>query len=290
MDLIIRPLQTPADGQLIEEITAAAWGSDIRDVVPFHLTFTIAKENAGVVLLAFDGRQPVGFCLGFWAYNEEDNRWQCASHMAAVLPAYRGRGLGEKIKWAQRRFVQEKGFNLITWTYDPLETLNGSLNIRKLGAICQDYVPNMYGDLDDSLNRGIPTDRFRVAWWINSAWVNGRKERIPNRYTVEFIESHPHLALNVAVLTETGLPAVSDVQLDRITGGDDIAYFAPVPRHFQQIKKEDAALALQWRLATRVLFQTAFKAGYTVVDLIGDSDADFCYYILEKNWHPDNPS
>lgn len=85
--------------------------------------------------------------------------------MAAVLPAYQGLGIGERLKWAQRDAVLAQGIDLITWTYDPLESANAYLNLRKLGAVCNTYLRNVYGNLTDTLNNGLATDRFQVDWW-----------------------------------------------------------------------------------------------------------------------------
>lgn len=46
------------------------------------------------------------------------------------------------------------------WTYDPLETVNGYLNLSKLGGVCTQYIENCYGEMPDILNAGLPSDRF----------------------------------------------------------------------------------------------------------------------------------
>ena len=94
--------------------------------------------------------------------------------MAGVHPAYRNRGLGYSLKLAQREHVLAQGIDLITWTFDPLETRNATLNFHKLGAVCNTYLPNLYGDMRDGLNAGLPSDRFQVDWWIASERVAQR--------------------------------------------------------------------------------------------------------------------
>ena len=88
--------------------------------------------------------------------------------MAAVLPAWRGRGLGVALKQAQAKAVLQDGYNLMTWTYDPLEARNANLNIKKLGGICRTYIRNCYGKMRDPLNQGLPSDRFEVEWWLDN--------------------------------------------------------------------------------------------------------------------------
>ena len=51
------------------------------------------------------------------------------SHMMGVLQSHRGRGIGQLLKQRQQELVQAQGIDLITWTYDPLETANALLNI-----------------------------------------------------------------------------------------------------------------------------------------------------------------
>ena len=50
-----------------------------------------------------------------------------------------------------RDFVRQQGLSLITWTYDPLESKNAHLNIMKLGAVCNTYYRDLYGELRDGL-------------------------------------------------------------------------------------------------------------------------------------------
>jgi predicted GNAT superfamily acetyltransferase len=38
-----------------------------------------------------------------------------------------------------------RGFDLMEWTFDPLEIKNAHLNIARLGAIARRYQPDFYG-------------------------------------------------------------------------------------------------------------------------------------------------
>ncbi|MDY7079094.1 MAG: hypothetical protein SXV54_19440 [Chloroflexota bacterium] len=58
-----------------------------------------------------------------------------------------------------------------------------------------------------------------------------------------------------------------------------------IPAHFQAIKSADLSLARVWREHTRTLFEAAFAAGYTVVDLLFE-EGQSCY-LLEKDWTPE---
>lgn len=283
MNINIRPIKSAADGRLIEQIGMAAWGSDGLDAIPGHLSQTIAKENGGVILLAFDSDRPVGFCWGFWAYVEAVQKWKCASHMAGVIPEYKGKGLGEKLKWAQRAYALKKGFDWMTWTYDPLETMNGSLNIRKLGAVCSTYHKNLYGLLDDELNKGIETDRFGVDWWLASQWVEAREDKSRVQPTVQSVIKDGGLLLNRSRETNGQLMPDGLVDIDQLQNGPRYLLLQ-VPRDFQGVKRKSIASGVAWRMHTRKLFTAAFEHGYTAIDLIlGDP---MCHYLFEKNWQP----
>ncbi len=93
------------------------------------------------------------------------------SHMLAVLPEYRNAGLGRKLKLAQRDDALARGFDLMEWTFDPLEIKNAHLNIVRLGAIARRYMPDFYGPSTSPLQGGLPTDRLVAEWWLRSARV-----------------------------------------------------------------------------------------------------------------------
>ena len=279
MELNIRPLKSPEDGRFLEEIAIAAWGSDALDAIPGHLSLTVAKENGGVILLAFDGERPIGFCWGFWAYIEDEKRWKCASHQAGVLPEYKGKGIGERIKWAQREFVLGRGFNHMTWTFDPLETMNGSLNIRKLGTVCREYYRNLYGELHDSLNAGIPTDRFRVDWWLDSEHVQAHRDKSYCSATLDtFLQGEGQMLNSAQISGEIPAPLALD-HVEILADRPDIVGMA-VPRNYQGVKKADKGLAVEWRLHSRTLFEAAFAAGYYTIDFIPDDL--LCTYVFKN--------
>ncbi|WP_049662149.1 hypothetical protein [Bacillus sp. FJAT-27231] len=46
---------------------------------------------------------------------------------------HRKLGVNEKLKLAKKAESLNKGYELVTWAYDPPETVNGYLNFHKLG-------------------------------------------------------------------------------------------------------------------------------------------------------------
>jgi predicted GNAT superfamily acetyltransferase len=270
----IRPVTTMEECRHIAMITASAWGDDPAMAVPDHLIITLARENGSVVLLAWDDETPVGFCLGFLSYTGREKRLKHCSHMAAVLPQYRGKRVGEKLKWAQRAAVLEMGIDHITWTYDPLETLNGRLNVHKLGVTCQSYKRDNYGETSDDLGQGLPTDRFHVDWWIDSPWVRAHEGGTHRGKTFPDLMRDRGAVVNVPVWAGVH-PRPGDFDVGAF--GSPHPMIA-VPRDFQRMKRSSIEQASAWRLHTRELFERAFAAGLSVIDLL--LEEELCYYLL----------
>jgi predicted GNAT superfamily acetyltransferase len=97
--------------------------------------------------------------------------------MLAVREQYRNAGLGRRMKLAQREDGLAHGYELIEWTFDPLEIKNAYLNIAKLGAIVRRYTINQYGMSSSPLQGGLPTDRLIAEWWLNSRRVRTLVQR-----------------------------------------------------------------------------------------------------------------
>ncbi len=93
------------------------------------------------------------------------------SQMLAVREQYRNGGLGRRMKLYQREDALARGFELMEWTFDPLEIKNAYLNIEKLGAIARRYSVNQYGITSSPLQGGLPSDRLVAEWWMKSKRV-----------------------------------------------------------------------------------------------------------------------
>lgn len=166
---LIRPFDTVRDHEQCERLQDEVWGANFS--APVNMTVAVARHG-GVAIGAFDTvtGEMIGFVLSFLApthLKEARNGLSHHSHMAAVTERWRGHGLGAQLKLAQRDAVLAQGINLITWTYDPLEARNANLNINRLGCICRTYERDLYGNMGDNLNAGIPTDRFEAEWWLD---------------------------------------------------------------------------------------------------------------------------
>ena len=163
MNIHIREIDKLAEMRAVEELQKEVWGIPDLDVVP--LTHLVAvKEAGGVLIGAFDGDTLVGFVYGFPSFE----RGQLAhhSHMLAVKTGYRNFDLGRRLKLAQREHVKAQGIELISWTFDPLQSLNAHFNFNKLGVIADRYLPNFYGEDAASFLHQTGTDRLWVSWFV----------------------------------------------------------------------------------------------------------------------------
>ena len=165
-DILIRDCVSLDELRECVALQRAVWGFADADLIPTRF-FVVARKIEGQVIGAFaPSGKLVGFCLAVPALRGE--RVYLHSHMLAVLPEFRGRGLGRLLKLAQRRDALARGILWIEWTFDPLEGKNAYLNLELLGAIARRYVPNHYGISSSPLHRGLPTDRLIAEWWLDS--------------------------------------------------------------------------------------------------------------------------
>ncbi|MGA9532398.1 MAG: hypothetical protein WBR18_06745 [Anaerolineales bacterium] len=279
----IRSLSSPEDMLALETLQRRVWPGSDRDVVPGHMMMTI-ERNGGVLLGAFDEDRLVAFVLGFLGVDSETPdrvamaRLKHCSHMLGVDPGYRDRGLGLQLKLAQRRLVIEQGIRLVTWTYDPLQSRNAHINIRRLGAVSHRYLANHYGEMRDEVNEGIPSDRFEVEWWVSSPRVETRVEVRRRPVDLANILAAGATKLNPATLGADDLPHPSD----GLETMERNLLLVEIPPDFNAIKRTDMDLARAWRSQTRQIFQDAFAAGYLVSDFVHLEQEKFprSYYLL----------
>ncbi len=279
-DYTIRLLESPEDMTAAEELQRIVWPGSETDVVPAHLLIT-AIHNGGIVLGAFSGNTMVGFIFGFPGLDmlPDGPHPKHCSHMLGVHPDWRNSGMGFALKRAQWQMVRHQGLDHITWTYDPLLSRNAYLNIAKLGAICKTYRKSEYGDMRDGLNAGLPSDRFQVDWWLNTTRVErrlGKRSRASLKVD-QFVKAElqplyaPHTGTdNLLHPPEHFSPLGAKLLL------------AEIPSDFMLLKKDDFALARDWRFFTREVFETAFAQGYFVTDFVYDhaSGAPRSLYVL----------
>jgi predicted GNAT superfamily acetyltransferase len=279
----IRSIRSHDEYRAVEQLQREVWCLEDVEIVPDHVLMT-AHKNGGVLLGAFEelpqGEQRlVGFVFGFVGFTVDHTLKHC-SHMLGVAPAYRNQGLGYRLKLAQREQVLNQGIGLVTWTYDPLESRNAYLNFHKLGATCGTYLRDLYGDMRDELNAGLASDRFRVDWHVAS-------EHVTQRLRGDWREPLPPELLSAGVpILNRFAPGerARPPQKVRPLGGERL--LIQIPADFQAIRAADMALARAWRAHTRTLFEAAFAASYSVVDLLYEQGQS-CYLLRREGERED---
>ena len=166
--VIIRKCEALAEMQACFTLQKEVWKFSDADLIPVRM-FVVASKIGGQVIGAFEGGELVGFAIAI--PGTRNGHSYLHSHMLAVRQRYRNGGLGRKLKLSQREDALARGFELMEWTFDPLEIKNAYLNIEKLGAIARRYNVNQYGITSSPLQGGLPTDRLVAEWWMKSQRV-----------------------------------------------------------------------------------------------------------------------
>jgi len=276
--ITIRPLRQTSEYHTCEDIQAAVWRFGEREIIPLNELLTI-QRHGGLVLGAFtrQGRM-VGFAFGFPGIR--NHKLIHVSRMVAVLPQYRNSDIGYRLKLAQRKFSLKQGSKLVTWTFDPLQSLNAYFNIEKLGVIIREYHVNIYGRSGSVFNQGLETDRFQTEWWVASPRVKRYIAKTPRA---------PRKSESIASLGELCVSAVKVNGL-MVPGPVNLKLRAPrivveIPSDINSLKKSSPALARKWRRITRQIFLHYFKKSYIVTGLVTQTidNQRRSFYILEKS-------
>ncbi len=209
--------------------------------VPFTL-YVVAEETGGQVIGAFEGERMVGFTFAFAGLH--DGKPYLHSHMAAVLPEARDRGVGRGLKLFQRADALARGIECIEWTFDPLEVKNAYFNLMRLGAVVRRLIPNCYDITASPLHSGLPTDRLVAEWDL-------RSERV-----------------------ERCLRGLAPV-----VGFSPRAERVDVPRELEEWKRSDTEAARQAQTRIRESLEGWFRRGYAVVAIETGNGA--ARYVLE---------
>jgi predicted GNAT superfamily acetyltransferase len=276
---LVRSVSDVVEFQAIER---QVWEGDDLEIIPAHLLLT-HQRYGGILLIARDpAGHGIGVLLGFPGF--KGGMTLHCSHILGIVPEWRSRGIGYLMKLRQRELVLAQGLDLIVWTFDPLETRNARLNIGRLGGICREYTPNLYGVMRDGLNAGLETDRLTVEWYIRHPAVQARMTDQTTAAT-----SHDLLEQGVPLATRTKL--IADPRsakpllyfVDAISGIATPQVLVEAPADFQGIKRLDFGAAHAWRIGMRSVLQDLFARGYAIVDMLVERNDDKrrrCYYLL----------
>ncbi len=167
-DLVLRNCTTLEEFAACVALQQEVWGFSDAELVPLRI-FSLAPKIGGQVVGAWDGETLVGYAMAI-----PGNRFghpYLHSHMVAVKEGYRNIGMGRKLKLFQRDDAIARGYELMEWTFDPLEIKNSYFNLERLGAIARRYNVNQYGITNSPLQGSLPTDRLVAEWWMKSRRV-----------------------------------------------------------------------------------------------------------------------
>jgi predicted GNAT superfamily acetyltransferase len=257
-DVVVRAARDRADFEACVLLQRAVWG--LADLEVTSVIQLIATVYAGGCLHLAEtaSGQAVGFAYAFPSIRGGVPHLH--SDMLAVLPEHQSRGVGVRLKWAQREEALSRGVSLITWTFDPLQARNAHLNLRRLAATATEFLENFYGLTTSSLHHSLPTDRLVVRWDLNAPRVLARlQDGEPPR-----TEAPPeHVRVN-EVRWQAGWPVSSEPRLDL----EDPALLLEVPPEWDVLCQAAPRVAEDWHGKVRRALKTYLGRGYAATDFV----------------------
>jgi predicted GNAT superfamily acetyltransferase len=166
--LVLRNCTSLDDFRVCVALQKEVWGFSEAELVPLRI-FSLAPKIGGQVVGAWDGKTLVGYAMAI--PGNRNGHPYLHSHMVAVKEGHRNTGLGRRLKLFQRDDAIARGYELMEWTFDPLEIKNAYFNLERLGAIARRYNVNQYGITESPLQGSLPTDRLVAEWWMTSRRV-----------------------------------------------------------------------------------------------------------------------
>jgi predicted GNAT superfamily acetyltransferase len=175
LEIEIRDCETIEEFDQCVRLQREAFGLPDMEISPRrHLIVT--RRAGGWTLGAFAGEELVGFVHHLIAVRARDEIIGY-SHMMAVARDYQNKGVGARLKWAQRARALSEGRNFIKWTWDPMQARNAYFNLNRLGVTVSSYGENFYGtdystmpqEAQESVH--LDSDRLFADWQLDSGRV-----------------------------------------------------------------------------------------------------------------------
>lgn len=260
-DVGLRSLTSPEDADRIIDVMVATWGE--HQLLPREVIRALA-ESGNVPYGAEAGGELIGYVLG-WVGVEPGEEPHVHSHMLAVRPGLRSRGVGYALKLAQRAQALEHGIRTVRWTYDPLQVRNAKFNFCRLGVVADRFIRNCYGEMTDLLNRGDRSDRFVVRWDLDRRPVGRRMVGGPER----------------ELLVARGpWDAPEPVRMADPRPEPEGSWRVDVPADLPALRERDPDLLRAWRDATAEAFETCLGLGMVVAAFSPAGRSEFPFYHL----------
>ncbi len=242
----MRSLSAYNEYKACERLQAEVLGYDDMEILPYQILQSFVKSG-GAVIGAFDGETLIGATIGYTGLLSDGTPYH-RSQRLAVLPPYRGQGVGEALKRAQADLARGLGLRLMCWTYDPLRSVNAHLNVHKLGVTSHRYLANAYAATTSKRDAGAPVDRLWVEWDLTGRRIAPSPEDVRGA---------------TAVLQAGGqLPAVPDLT------ADGRAITVQIPSDIDAVRATAVESVIAWRKATSEVFNHYFACGYVVRDYL----------------------
>jgi predicted GNAT superfamily acetyltransferase len=252
------------------------WVTDLQDQirddgrfdVPLTTMIDFAR-NGGQIIGAFDGKLLVGFLIAFLGTDSRDPHRPAMANLKLVLdrigvhPDYRNVGLATQMTLRLRDISTKQGIRLTTYAFDPLNSREANLMIRKLGAIVKHHMPDYYGIREDlSL-----TDCLIAEWWITHNRVEERLFGNRGNLTLE-----QYLKADTPIINPTYVNGTSDNQvkpyLDGVTIPEKSLMLVEIPTDFSAIMLTNPTLAIEWQYHVRDVFLTIITSGFVATDFL----------------------
>jgi predicted GNAT superfamily acetyltransferase len=254
----IRAAEGQADIDACIDLQRTVWGlNDLEIAGAIQIRATV---HAGGLLLVAEERpgEILGFAYAFPGLRGGEPHLH--SDMLAVHPHARGRGLGVRLKWAQREEALRRRIPLITWTFDPLQAGNARLNLRRLGATAVEFFRDLYGATGSELHHGLATDRLSVRWELASPSVRERAAGAKAPPAAPLLDA-PRIN---EVDWKADLPVSTPPRLDL----DATAVLFEIPADWNTLCRAAPDAAVAWQERARAAFEAYLARGYRAIDLL----------------------
>ncbi|HZB46295.1 MAG TPA: GNAT family N-acetyltransferase [Pyrinomonadaceae bacterium] len=178
--LIVRECTSVEEFDACVRLQREAFGLPDMEISP-RRHMIVSRSAGGWVLGAFAGERLVGFVLHLAAVRGEEIFGY--SHMMAVAASHQNRGVGARLKWAQRERAMAEGRAFIKWTFEPLRARNAHFNLARLGVVVRNYEVNYYGtdyatqSAEQGHHQGLDSDRLVAEWDLRSPRVEALARR-----------------------------------------------------------------------------------------------------------------
>lgn len=261
----------------VQYLHSTIWGLDDLEITPTHI-YRAARHAGGQVLCAYVDGDPVGYVFGF-AGLEPDGGCYFYSHNLGVLEDWRNQGIASALKVRLRAELLEAGYTDVKWTYEPLDSKNAYAYIGKLGGTASTYHREYYGEMDDDINRGLPSDRLVIDWLIDSERVAERLADSAQKPSLDDLD--PAGVLNGMEDDAHGnpVPRATGVKIQQALAAGVTRIAFEIPTDFHELKEEAPEIVLRWRLHVRDLLEDCFAHDLVITEAVYEQNRFL--YVLE---------